>query len=186
MNRILEALNRPSEAFSYGKKHIAWLLVGITIFINSVFEPLLNKHANSKSTLDYSSMLLITLYGIITYFLICFIMWIICRCLGSRTSFPIYYQTWGFTYFPTIVCAILVAVTEAYFHIFWNSILWGMIFNILFMSILIWKLILYILYLREVAQLKKGKFLAAVIFIGIFILIIAYLDGFLGIKTPIL
>jgi hypothetical protein len=187
MRVLLEALNKPIDAFRIKNKNVAWGLVAFTIIINTVFEPILQRYAGTNQhEIDLIHMLTITLLGICTYITICIVFWLVSKAFGSKTSFNGYIITWGITYFPTILCSIIVAITEVFFYMFWNSVIWGMIFNILFVGILLWKTVLYILYLQEVAGLKGGKIIGAFIAIGIFIILLAMANGYVGLKTPIL
>ena len=187
MRVIIQALNKPVDAFRSKNRGVAWALVAFTILINTVFEPLLRRFAGSlHQELNVSQMLLTTVLGICTYIIICVVFWLVSTGFGSKTSFKAYIETWGFTYFPTILCSLVVAFTEVYFHIFWNSVIWGMVFNILFVGILLWKTVLYVLYLREVAGLKRKKLVGAFAIIGIFIVLLAMANGYVGLKTPVL
>lgn len=58
-----------------------------------------------------------------------------------------------------------------------NEVL-GMLLNIVFVAILIWKFVLYFIYLKEFAGLVKWRFFAAFIIMGIIILIMAALNGY--------
>lgn len=187
MNVLLEALNRPAEAFRNRRKEIAWILVSVTVLINSIFVPILNQIGNGSGTgLDFEVMIKITILGYVSYLSICLLLFLISKCFGSKTLLKTYIETWGISYFPTVICAITVAFTEKFFYIFWNNSIWGVILNIIFGGILIWKLVLYGIYIKEVAGLRRGRFIGAFIIIGIFILILAYLNGYFGIYTPVL
>jgi hypothetical protein len=187
MKSILQVLNKPIDAFRARNKWMAWGLVAFTIVINTVFEPVLRFFAVSlHQKIDWLHVLITSALGICAYLIICTVFWLVSKCFGSKTNFRIYFNTWGLTYFPTMLCSLVVAFTEVYFYVFWNSILWGMVLSILFVGILLWKTILYMLYLREVAELKRGKMFGAFIVIGIFIVLLTMANGYVGIKTPVL
>lgn len=186
MNGFLEALNRPANAFKNKKSSVAWTLVIITVLINTVGESFLVQIVPPKRSIDLLDVIWLTVLGGSTYLIVCTILWIVCRCFGSKTEYLTYLKTWGMTYFPTILCSIVVAFTETYFYLFWNSTAWAIVLNILFGGILLWKTILYIIYLREVAQLKRNRMFGAFIVVGIFILLLAWANGYVGLKTPIL
>ena len=80
----------------------------------------------------------------------------------------------------------MVAITEVYFSVFWNNALVGMILSIVFVGILIWKITLYVIFLREVAELQRGKLIGAFILVAAIIVVLAALNGYVGLKTPIL
>jgi hypothetical protein len=191
MNSFLQVLNKPLDAFRAGNKWMAWGLVALTILSNAIFEPLLRFFAGFQShvqhpKIDLLHLLTITVFGVCTYLIICVAIWMVCKCLGSKTRFRMYLNTWGFTYFPTFLCSLVVAITEVFFYVFWNNMVWGMVLNILFFGILLWKTVLYVLYLREIAGFRRGKLLSAFLIIGIFIVLLAMANGYLGIKTPVL
>lgn len=188
MGTILQALNKPVDAFKNKNKWAAWGLVTLTILVNTVLEPLLQVMSADAGVdmIDLKLNALAAVLSVVTYLAICAVIWLVCKAFGSKTPFRDYAKSWGLTYYPTLLCAIVVAFTEAYFFFFWNSIAWGMVFNILFVGILLWKAILYVIYLREVAELRRGKMIGAFIVIGIFILLFAILNGYFGIKTPVL
>jgi hypothetical protein len=58
--------------------------------------------------------------------------------------------------------------------------------NFVFVGILIWKIILYIIFLKEVAQVKSGRMIGAFVVTGVYILILAFATMFIGLKTPII
>lgn len=187
MQILLQTLNKPLDAFKTKNKNVAWGLVIVTIITNTIFEPILRLYAGSTPTeLDFPHMLMTTLYGLCTYIILCGLFWLVCKAFGSKADFSDYISTWGMTYFPTLLCSIVVAITEVFFYLFWNSLIWGMLFNILFVGILVWKLVLYILYLKEIAGLKRGKMIGAFAIIGVMILLLAMMNGYIGLKTPIL
>ena len=61
-----------------------------------------------------------------------------------------------------------------------------MLLNIVFVGILIWKAILFFLYLKDFAGLKDWRFICACAAMGVVILVVAALDGYVGLKTPII
>lgn len=187
MSLFAEALNHPIEAYKHKRYTVSWALVIITILINSVFEPILHHFFGvSSPEIDFLNMLKITEIGILSYIIICFAFWVVCKCFGSKTTFTEHLSTWGISYFPTALCSIVVAITEVFFFLFWNNTILGMLLNIVFVAILIWKFVLYFIYLKEFAGLVKWRFFAAFIIMGIIILIMAALNGYVGLKTPIL
>jgi hypothetical protein len=186
MSHFFEALNRPGNAYRNQCKGIAWLLVAITILIVTTFDPVLRKVVNPDFQIDVLHLLQTIVSGIASYLIICVVMWLICKCFGSKTRVFSYIRTWGISFFPNIICSIVVVVTEVYFYLFWNSTFWGMVLSIVFVGVLIWKIILYVLFLREVAGLKRGKLAGALVIITILIAILAAINGYVGLKTPIL
>ena len=169
MAHFLEALNRPADAYQKQRKGIAWLLVTITIIITTVFEPALRMFSTPEYHIDVLGMVKISVYGFISYFLICLSMWLICKCLGSKTVLSAYIKTWGISFIPNVICALTVTVTEIYFY-----------------GILIWKIVLYVIFLREIAGLQRVKLAVAFFVIAVLIAVLAALNGYVGLKTPIL
>lgn len=187
MNIFLDAINHPVDAFRNQNRKAAWLLVAATILISTVFEPLLAWSAGFwHSAPDILYMLRTTLWGCASYLVICTVFWFFCRCFGSTTSYKTYLRTWGLTFFPNLLCAIAVAFSETFFTVFWNNSIWGILLSIAFVGILIWKAILYIIFLKEIAGLEGGRMLGAFVAIGIMIAVLAPLNGYVGLKTPIL
>lgn len=187
MKYFIEALNNPADAFKKGNKAVSWGLVTITILINSVFEPILQHFSGANTPdIDLLKMLKITGLGFLAYMFICFAFWAVCKCFGSSRTISDHINSWGISYAPTAICAVVVALTEVFFYVFWNSTIWGMLLNIVFIGILIWKAILYFVYLKEFAELKAWRFFGACVVMGIIILIMAALNGYVGLKTPVL
>jgi len=187
MSFLLSILNHPAEAFRSKNKAAAWLLVTAAILINTVFAPILSWVAGDRHPAPNLYVILhTTLWGFVSYLAVCTAFWIICKCFGSKTPFDDYIQTWGLTFFPTILCSLAVAFSETYFTVFWNNSIWGMLLSVVFVGILIWKTILYMIFLREVADLKGSGMIFAFIAIGIVIIVLAMLNGYFGLKTPIL
>jgi len=187
MKSFFNAVNHPVEAFRNKNKSVTLFLVIFTILINTVFEPLLSWLAGAQHpTPDIYMILRTTLLGCFSYLAICVVFWVVCKCFGSDTPLKNYIQTWGLTFFPTLLCSIAVAFSETFFTVFWNNSIWGMLLSIVFVGILIWKTILYVVFLREVSDLKGYKTLGAFVVIGIMIVALALLNGYAGLKTPIL
>ena len=187
MGMFIKALNRPKEAFAYANKWVSIVLVALTVLVNTVFEPLLQVYAGKfDCEIDGLNMLKLTVFGVASYLVICAVLWLVCKEFGSKAKFSAYIRTWGMTFFPTLLCAIVVAVTEVYFYVFWNSVFWGVVFNVLFGGILLWKTILYVIYLRDVALLRGGKMIGAFIVIAVFIIALAWANGHLGLITPVI
>jgi len=187
MSFLIEVLNHPADAFRNKSKAGAWILAAVAILINTVFEPLLTWYVSSGHHIpDFFPMLRKTLYGCASYLSICAVLWVVCRCFGSSTPFINYLQTWGLTFIPNILCSFAVAFSETYFTVFWNNSIWGMLLSIVFFGILIWKTMLYIVFLREVAELKGGRMMGAFAAAGVGIILLAILNGYAGLKTPVL
>lgn len=187
MKYFFEVLNHPIEAFRNKNKTATWFLVALTILINAAFVPLLDWFAGAQHlTPDIYLILRTTLWGCVSYLAVCTVFWFICKCFGSKMSLNAYIQTWGLTFFPTLLCSFAVAFSETFFTVFWNNSIWGMLLSIVFVGILIWKTILYVIFLREVAGLKGGRIIGAFVVIGIMIIPLALLNGYVGLKTPIL
>lgn len=187
MKHFIEALNHPAEAFAKRYKTISWGLVIITILINAIVEPVLQHFYGIKHPdFDVLRMLKLTAYGLLSYIIICILFWAVCRFLGSNKTIYDHIKAWGISYTPTVICAVVVALTEVFFYVFWNNTIWGMLLNIAFVGILIWKTILYFVYLKDFANLKGWRFAVAFIVMGIIILIMATVNGYFGLKTPVL
>lgn len=188
MNALFSAINHPAEAFRNRSKAVLWLLpVVFTILANAVLVPLLDwLAAFSHPTQDIYYILRNIILGCASYLAICTAMWIICKGFGSGTPLGDYIQKWGLTFFPTLLCSIAVALSETFFTVFWNNSIWGMMLSIVFVGILIWKTILYVIFLKEVAGLKGIRLLGAFAAIGIIIVALALLNGYVGLKTPVL
>ena len=187
MGTFIKALNHPKDAFASVNKWTSIVLVAITVLVNAVFEPLLQAFAGKLNyEINVLNMLKLTALGVASYLIICAVLWLVCKGFGSKTKLTDYIRTWGISFFPTLLCAIVVAVTEVYFYVFWNSVFCGVVFNILFGGILLWKTVLYVIYLREVAQLRGGKLLGAFIVIAVLIVLLAWTNGRSGLITPVI
>ncbi len=186
MKNFLEALNRPADAYRRQSRAVAWLFVAATIIIVTVLDPILHRFSNPGYHADLFHIFRTALWGIAGYLLISCILWLICKCFGSKTALSVYINTWGISFFPNIICSFIVAVTEAYFYVFWNSLLWSMVFSIVFVGILIWKIILYIIFLKETAALQGGKLAGAFLVNAVMIAFFTAFNGYIGLKTPII
>jgi hypothetical protein len=187
MKSLIEALNHPAEAFQKGSKSVSWGLVITTILINSIFVPVLQYFFGAgKPDINILKMIKVTGFGALSYILISLAFWAVCKCFGSKATIADHFKAWGISYAPTAVCAIVVALTEVFFYVFWNSMVWGMLLNIVFVGVLMWKAILYFVYLKELAKLKGWRFLGACSVMGIIILAMAAWNGSVGLITPVL
>ncbi|AFA47330.1 YIP1 family protein [Acetobacterium woodii] len=189
MADFLEVLNRPAEAFKRGNVKISAILVGITIVIVTIFDAMMHYLVNGKDypvDINIFKLLLLASLGVVTYLAICGIFWGIGKIFGSQTQLRVYLKTWGLTYIPTMICGAIVVLVETYFTLFWNNSIWGLLLNIVFGGILIWKTILYVVFLKEVTGLRGKKLMGAFLLCGIGILVLAFLNLYVGLKTPIL
>jgi len=189
MQLFLESLNRPVDAFKRHNNKISWVFVIITILVETVFDPYINYFVNSANypvSIDAFKIIWLSSAGVATYLAICAIFWIVCKSFGSRTSLTTYIRSWGISYAPTILCAVIVSLVETFFYIFWNNSIWAVMLNIVFVGILIWKSILYVIFLREIANLKGKKLVGAFILCGFAILVLAFVNMAIGLKTPII
>jgi len=187
MGLLSEVFNRPADAFRRGNKTVPWAIVGSTVLLNSVFEPVLRHfYGVNAPALNALHMLKLTVLGVLSYVAICAAFWLVCKAFGSRVTLMQHFWAWGASYLPTALCAVVVAVTEVFFYLFWNNTLWGMLLNFVFIGILLWKTLLFVIYLREFAALKGWRFAGAAVVMGVIILLLAAISGYLGIKTPVL
>ncbi|HKM34243.1 MAG TPA: hypothetical protein VJY54_05830 [Lachnospiraceae bacterium] len=185
MKIFLEALNHPADAFQRGKFTVSCTLVAVTALLNAVFVQILSHFFSEfPSAWNVFKMLKVTAFSALTYVIICLAFWLVCKCYGSKSTFMGHLKAWGTTYYPTAVCAVVVPVTEVFFYVFWNSTIWGILINFVFGGILIWKAILYIIYLKDFAGLKGWRFAGAFVAMGVIIIVMAALDGYLGVITP--
>ena len=187
MNFFFELMNHPSNAFKNNNRAATWVLVSFTILVNTVFGPLLAYFARIQHPVPNIYLILrTTLMGCVSYLVVCVVFWVICKLFGSKTPLNVYIQTWGLTFVPTLFCSFAVVFSETFFTVFWNNSIWGMLLSIVFIGILIWKTILYVIYLKEVADLRGGKMVGAFVMIGITIIVLAMLNAYVGLTTPIL
>ena len=189
MQLFLEAINRPVDAFKRHYNKLSWIFVIITILTVTVFDPFIHYFVNSADypvSIDVFKMVWLSLAGGATYLTICAVFWIVCKAFGSQTFLTVYIRAWGISYVPTIICAVIVSLVETFFFIFWNNSIWGILLNVVLVGILIWKSVLYVLFLREIAKLKGGKLVGAFILCGLVILVLAFVNMSIGLKTPIL
>lgn len=189
MNLLLEALNRPKDAYERKSSPLSWVLVAVTILIVTVFDPCLSyfvRSADQRMPIDLVKALLLSGAGIVTYLVMCTAFWLICKAFKSPTPLRAYIRAWGISYIPTMLCAVVVSVTETFFYIFWNNSIWGMLLSIVFVGILVWKTILYVIFLRTVAGLRGGRLIGAFAACAPVILLLACVNGAIGLKTPIL
>lgn len=187
MKSFLEALNHPAEAFRKKNRAVSWMLVFCTIAANAVIDPFLQYFWGiGTRELDPIKMLSVAGLGVLSYLLICAAFWIVCKCFGSKATIIDHVGAWGISYFPTLVCSVLVAIAEVFFFVFWNNSVWGMILNFIFIGLLFWKSILYYVYLREFAGLRGIRLFGAFSILGIIILLLAWMNMFVGLKTPVL
>ena len=187
MSEWKKAMNHPLEAFTRGNSRVGWSLVGLTILIDSIVYSAIDYFSgNSLKSISVMENLVLMGLGIVTYVAICSAFWGVCKAMGSRLSWKKHLKAWGITYMPTLLCAILLVLTEKYFYLFIGNVILGMLINIAFIGILLWKTFLYGIYLSEFAGLKKLKFWGAFSIMGIIILALAWMDAWLGLRTPIL
>jgi len=189
MNLLLEAFNKPVKAFRRADARLSWTLVALTIGMVVILDPVLRMMADITGVnpgINVIQMIALSAAGVATYCAICTAFWAIAKIFGSPVPWQTYIRTWGITYIPTLLCALIVAFTENYFFLFWNSPFWSLFFSIAFVGILIWKTILYILFFMEVAQLSRGKLVGALVLGGIAIVLLASINMSIALKTPIL
>lgn len=187
MRYFLETLNYPAKAFNRHNRVISWSIVAITILVDSVLAPVLDHYFGvGHSDIEVLKVARISFLGMISYLAISSSFCMICKCFGSKRSIMDHIDAWGISFLPTLICAIVVAITEVFFYLFWNNSILGMIVNIIFFAILIWKTILYFIYLKSFAGLKGWKFWGAFMICSIFIILFAISGARLGLITPVI
>jgi hypothetical protein len=175
MRDFLDALNRPADAFRRRNRVLAWGLVAATVLVVVIVDPLLGLVVNGFEPPIWSvKTLILLLSGAMSYTAVSAGFYLICRALGCKTTLGEFLNTWGLTYLPTLACAIVVSFVENFFYLFWGNALLGMVFNLVFCGILIWKSVLYALFLRNVAGLQGKRFWGAFAACGVIVLIMAF------------
>ena len=189
MKRFLDALNHPADTFRSRPTAISFPLVLLTVFSVTLLDPLFTRIAFASEipwSFDPARAIMLTAAGLATYPAICTAFWLLCRALGSRAAWMDYLTAWGITFFPTLLCAILVSAAEAWYYLFWNNSVLSVVLGILFIGILIWKAMLYVLFLQRVAGLKGARLVGGLFLCGVAILVFAGVNAWIGLKTPIL
>lgn len=185
MNTLINLINNPKNTFQ--EKHISLSvsMLFLTVISVTVFDPVL-RFLSKGEDIDFLRMGMLTVYGFLGYGIFCIGLFIVCKIFGSKKSFTFYLTQWALTMVPTLLCGIVVTIIENYYYIFWNNSIWGMLLNVIFGGVLIWKVILYIIFLKDTLELKNIKLFFTIIFISMFILILAAFMGYIGLKTPII
>lgn len=189
MNSLIKTINKPKEALLDGNRTIAWSLVAVAILASSFLAPTISYFFSivRHSTFNVGQAFIVSVYGVAAYLAFCTAMWATCKLFGSKATLATYISTWGLTFVPTALCAIILPFTETFFYVFWNNSIWGILMSILFVMFLIWKFILYVLYLKEICSLSKWSLLGAMIVVGVEIVVLASLQcRYLGIMVPII
>lgn len=185
MITFIKLLNDPIKSFKERHISLSIVLLSLTVFIVTILDPILNVLVNGIS-IDFIKIIKVTLFGFVGYGCYCTGMYVICRLFGSKEKFSCYFTQWALTMIPTAICALVVTIMENYYYVFWNNSIWGLFLNFVFGGILIWKIILYIIFLRNVSGLKSKRFAGAMILNTMFILVLAAVMGYMGLKTPII
>lgn len=183
---VIYLLNNPGAAFQHQRTESAWIIVGLTILVIAVGDPLLRSWCMPGYQIDGQGSLRLIALGLASYIAVTMILWLICKGFGSQFGFAHCTKCWSITFFPNLLCAIIVDVTEVFYYVFWNSLQWGLVLSILYVGILLWKIMLYALFLRFAAGLQGWKLVAAGVSGAVFIALLAALNGALGLKTPVL
>ena len=183
------AMNHPAEAFRTRNASATYLLVPLTI-LAVVFGPLLGFFTQADDlpwTFSVVEAILLRLpAAVATYLAAGTAFWLIGRMLGGGTPWRVHVRLWGVTYLPTLLCAVLTGVAEAWFWLFWNQAWLGVVLGVAFSGILIWKTLLYVLYLRHVTGLAGTRLAVAFAVGAIPILMLAMADLRFGLRVPIL
>lgn len=185
MKSFIKVLNDPVKAFKEKHISLSMTLLFLTIFNVAILDPILDLLVNG-SPIDFIQMIKVTVFGIIGYVCYCTGMYLICRLFGSKEKLISHFTQWALSMTPTAICALVVTITENYYYVFWNNSIWGLLLNFIFGGILIWKIILYLIYLKNVSGLKSKNFVGAMIINVIFIMILSAVMGYFGLKTPII
>ena len=191
MNRVAEAVNRPSDAYVRENSRLSWILVLIMIVVTVVGDVICR--IISGAVYDPGSYVfspvktgVLMILGVLSYVIICTFFWGAGKLLGSNTRWKKYVGSWGLTFFPNIICAVVVVYTESYYQLFINSKVWEIAFSTLFIGVLYWKIILYIIYLKKVSELKKGRLFVVFTLGCIIIMVMALISLNMGLMVPIL
>lgn len=183
MEYFIFLMNDPRNAIKKGNIKFSIGMVTLTLLIITIFDSLMRYMANGE-VLNFARILMMLIVGVMAYIFDCIIIFAICRLFGGNTSMRDSLSKWGLTFFPNILCSIVVIITEiGYLWLINNSAL-VLILGIVFIVILIWKLILIATYLRYVVELVKIRFFASFIIITILFVILTLIYSYLGLKVP--
>jgi len=187
MRDFWDMANHPAAAFRKQNRYLAWGFVAATILVVTIVKPLLGLWVNGFEAAIWSGRTIVLLLsGALSYVAISAGFFLICRAFGSTTPLNVFLKSWGLTYLPTFLCAVVVSLAETYFYLFWGNLLLGLILNLVFGGILIWKTILYAVFLRNVADLRGKFFWKAFLACGALVLVLAFFNLAIGLETPIL
>lgn len=191
MNRVAEAVNRPSDAYVRENSRLSWILVLIMIAVTVIGDVICRITADTiyetgAYTFSPVKTGLLIMLGILSYVIICTFLWGAGKIFGSCTGWKKYIESWGLTFFPNIICAVVVVYTESYYQLFLNNKVWEIIFSTLFLGILYWKIILYVIYLKKVSGLEKGRLFVVFTLGCIIIMVVALISLNLGLMVPVL
>ncbi|MGC6767938.1 hypothetical protein ACYSNR_16955 [Enterococcus sp. LJL128] len=184
MKKIFEILNDPVGSFNKQDKVISLLFVSFTALIVTAFDPLI-----MGTSFTIINLLKIFLLSLIEYSLFCLLLFAVCWIFGNRQKLSWFLTQWAFTLFPTMIFSVLIPlmfIIESNYNHMSENFLWGLFVNIVFFGALIWKVILYVLFLRKAAGLKGIRFYGALLLIIVAALFLAEFMGGIGPKTPII
>lgn len=186
---IRSPLNIILKYKSSGKILFSLLTILLTSVLNGVAAPIVYYAVFGNVfvvSLEPHSIIIMFCMCIATYFISCGAFRLMALLFKKDVSFLQIFSTWGFSYIPTLLCAVFVNITEIAFYYFMGNTVLLLLGNTLLIMLLIWKAIFYFIELNVVLGIKGSKAVIATFAIGLIFLAVMSLGFRLGLKVPAL
>lgn len=177
------------ETKESGKLRLSLMIILAMAAFNGFIAPVLYYYLNRNDfelSLSFGTMLGFFALSGAMYLIDCGILWFAAKLCGQEVHFKSVAATWGFSFIPTLICAIILIIDETYWYLFVGKPVLLFVLNTLFILLLIWKAIFYFMECREVLQLKGLKFVLSTIGIGVLFVLLILADTRLGLEVPML
>lgn len=167
-------------------KKRSMILVAITILLTVFLNPILAYFMEDRS-IDWLKYIAIFMIGIGAYLVDGIILWLVGKCFKSEISLiSDCFEKWGTTFLPNVFVGILVALTERMYYLLIDNTVLGIFLSFLAVFFLVWKMLLFYLYINSVMHIQGGKAIVLFFILGIIFIIWSCVQGRLGLQVPII
>jgi len=193
MKDIWKVINSPLVVISENNYKRKLLLSAVLVLtasvLNGIIAPILY-YLTFKNEfivkMDLLNIFVMFIFCIITFLTACGAFKLTALVFRKEVSFNQILATWGCSYIPTLICVVLVSITELSFYYFINNTMLGVLTSTLLIMLLMWKAIFYFIELNIVLKINGTEAVMATMIIGFIYLIIIFVGFRVGVKVPLL
>lgn len=192
-NVLYMAIFKPLKVFNTknikGRFTASITTVLLTVIAGTVLAPILYYVANkSRYTIELNigDMFLGVLVSVATWLVVCVMFWILSKAFRKRLDFMQVASIWGLSYIPTFLCVVLYNILLIAPRMTNLSGFVAFLISALFIMILVWKTILYFVFMRFVVDTTLREMIIYSIVSVVLFTALMLIGSKVGIAVPML